>query len=122
MAMILKSAINIGVDLALGKTTEGGLLYFFGIVADIPAATILELRGQWAFGPEFALGVVKPKFIGGALLFQKWDVESGPRKTSIFGGQYFYAILLKGGNVIGAGPTLSYNWDTKEFTFPIGTG
>ncbi len=30
---------NIGFDLALGKTTESGRLYFYGIVGDIPAAT-----------------------------------------------------------------------------------
>jgi hypothetical protein len=113
---------NIGFDLALGKTNEKGLLYLFGMVGSIPTASQKEVRGQWAFGPELLIGIVKKKFVGGLLLTQQWDVESGPRSTNILGGQYFYAIPIGKGQNIAAGPAYSYNWDTKDFTFPLGTG
>ena len=113
---------NIGFDLALGKTNENGVLHMFGLVGSLPTATQKELRGQWAFGPEFLFGIVKKKFIWGVLVTQQWDVESGPRKTSILGGQYFYAIPIGNGQNIAAGPSYSYNWVTDDFTFPIATG
>lgn len=113
---------NIGFDLALGKTKKNGLLYMFGLVGTVPAATQKELRGQWALGPEFLIGIVKKKFIGGLLLSQQWDVESGPIKTNIMGGQYFYVIPIGNDQNIAANPAFSHNWETKDFTFPIATG
>lgn len=112
---------NISYDLALGNTTEGGLLYFFGIAGSIPSATDSRLRGAWTLGPELALGVMKPKFIGGFLAGQRWDVQRD-KEVSLFAGQYFYAIPMGGGHVIGAGPNFAYDWNSKELTLPIGTG
>lgn len=113
---------DIGYDLALGGTTEKGLLYLFGMSGTIPTATDSRIRGQWTLGPELVLGLVTKKIIFGGLVSQRWDLESGPVKTSVLGGQYFYAIPLSKGNVIGAGPSWSYNWNTEDVTFPIGTG
>ncbi len=113
---------DIGYDLAIGGTTEKGLLYLFGMNGTIPTATDSRIRGQWTLGPELVLGLVTKKIVFGGLVSQRWDLESGPIKTSVLGGQYFYAIPLTKGNVIGAGPNWSYNWVTKDFTFPIGTG
>ncbi len=116
---------NISFDIALGKTQENGLLYFFGMVGNAPTATSTELRNQWAFGPELALGVFKKTFIGGALITQQWgveEVEEGVDRTNVTGGQYFYAIPIGSGQVIGAGPTFSYDWNNEQFTLPIGTG
>jgi hypothetical protein len=113
---------DIGYDLALGRTLKNGFLYFFGINGTFPSATDSQLRGQWTLGPEVALGYAGKRFIGGALITQRWDVEKGEQETSVLGGQYFYAIPLKKGHVIGAGPSWSYNFKSKELTFPLGTG
>lgn len=113
---------NISFDLALGKTSKTGFLHMFGVVSTLPTASQKELRSQWTFGPEFLIGIVKSTFIGGALITQQWDIESGPRKTSILGGQYFYAIPIGNGQNISANPIFSYNWETEDFLFPIGTG
>jgi hypothetical protein len=113
---------NISFDLALGTTTESGLLYFFGVVGSLPTATLDDIKGQWAFGPEFAVGVAKPWGVVGALVSHQWDVEGGVEKTNVTGGQYFYAFTLGGGWQIAAGPTYSYNWETDAFTLPLGTG
>jgi len=113
---------NIAFDLALGATKESGLLYFFGVVGTIPTATVEDLKGQWAFGPEVALGIIKPWGVMGALVSHSWDVEGGDRKTNVTGGQYFYAFSLGGGWQLAAGPTFSYDHEGGAFTFPVGTG
>lgn len=112
---------NISYDLALGGTTEKGLLYLAGVAGSMPTATDERIRGPWTLGPEIALGIVRPDLVLGAIVSQRWDV-GGNGDVSSLGGQYFYAIPLKKGNVIGAGPVYEYNWLTKELTLPIGTG
>lgn len=113
---------NIGFDLALGTTTKKGLLILAGMVGTLPTATSEDIRAQWAFGPELALGLISKKVIIGALLTQQWDVESGPMETNLFSGQYFYFIPIGKGRTIGAAPNYSYDWNTKEWTFPLGFG
>lgn len=111
---------NISYDLALGKTTASGLLYFFGVAGSIPTATSGRLRAPWTLGPELAIGFMKPKVVAGTLVGQRWDLEG--KGVSLLAGQYFYAFPLGGGHVIGAGPTYSYDWNSKQLTLPLGTG
>jgi len=113
---------NMGFDLAIGKTTDKGLMYFFGVAGTIPTATHPDMEGQWALGPELALGSVKKTFIYGALVSQLWGIQDKAVKTNMLSGQYFYAKPLGGGKVIGAGPTWSYDWNTSNLTLPLGTG
>ena len=112
---------DIGFDLALGTTTESGILWLAGLVGSVPTGTDDRLKGQWAFGPEFAAGVVKPWGVVGALFSQKWDV-AGDGDTNVLGGQYFYAFALSNGWQFGAAPTFSYDWTTEQFAFPLGAG
>ncbi len=112
---------DISYDLALGGTTEKGLLYLAGVAGSMPTATDERIRGSWTLGPEIALGIVRPDLVIGALVNQRWDL-GGDTEVSSFGGQYFYAIPLSQGYVIGAGPVFSYNWISKDWTFPLGTG
>lgn len=113
---------NIGFDMALGTTTKKGILLMGGLAGTLPTASNESMRAQWAFGPEAAVGFISKKIILGILVSQKWDVESGPRKTSVFGGQYFYFIPIGKGRTIGASPSYSYDWETKDFTLPLGIG
>ena len=114
--------LDIGFDLALGTTKASGLLYFFGLVGNVPAATSDDLRGEWAFGPEGAIGKVTKWGVYGALVSHQWDVGGGSGQVNITGGQYFYSISLTNGWQISAGPTFSYNHITSELTLPLGTG
>lgn len=112
---------DISYDLALGGTTENGILYLAGVAGSMPTATDKRIRGPWTLGPEIALGLVRPNLVIGAVLSQRWDI-GGSGEVSTFGGQYFYAIPLSKGYVIGAGPVFSYNWISEQWTFPLGTG
>ena len=113
---------DIGFDLAIGSTSDKGILFLAGLVGSIPTATSSNLRGQWAFGPEIMIGKLSKKYIVGALISQKWDVESGPEKTSVLGGQYFMFFPIGKGRTLGAAPNYSYDWVSKQFTFPLGVG
>ena len=114
---------NIGFDLAYGTTfPDSGFLYFVGMVGSVPSASSEELRGQWAFGPEVAIGVAKPWGVVGMLLTQSWDAEGGDESTNTTGGQYFYAFALPNAWQIAAGPSWSYNHVTDQLTFPVATG
>lgn len=113
---------DIGFDLAIGSTSDKGILFLAGIVGSIPTATDSNLRGQWAFGPEILFGKVTKKFILGALVSQKWDVESGPGETNKLAGQYFMFFPIGKGRTLGAAPNYEYNWVTKDLTFPLGFG
>lgn len=113
---------NVAYDIAMGKTTPSGLFYFFGAAGTTPTATKEEIRGQWALGPEFLFGKFTPNFVSGVLVSQLWGLEDRPDRTNVFSGQYFYAIPIGGGRVIGAGPTYTYDWENEQLTLPIGTG
>jgi len=113
---------NIGFDFSVGKTNEKGFMYLVGIAGVIPTATHPEMEGQMALGPELALASVQKDFVYGVLISQLWGVQNVAEKTNVLNGQYFYAKPLGGGKVIGAGPTWSYNWTTKNLTLPLGTG
>ena len=115
---------NISFDVAIGKTTPSGLFYFIGMAGTAPTASEERLRTQWALGPEIALGYFGKKFVGGGLLSQSWGLEENEfgETSSTFGGQYFYAIPIGKGRVIGAGPTFAYDWNAEQFTLPVGTG
>ncbi len=113
---------DIGFDLAIGSTSDKGFLFLAGLVGSLPTATSKALRGQWAFGPEVAIGKVTKKYVLGALISQKWDIESGTDKTNVLAGQYFYFFPIGNGRSLGASPLYQYDWETEELTFPIGMG
>lgn len=113
---------DIGFDLAIGSTSDKGVLFLAGLVGSMPTATNSSLRGQWAFGPEIMIGKLTKKYIIGALISQKWDVESGPRETNVLAGQYFMFFPIGKGRTLGAAPNYSYNWNTKDLSFPLGFG
>ena len=113
---------DIGFDLAIGSTSKKGTLFLAGIVGSIPSATDVRLRGQWAFGPEVLLGKLTKKYVIGALISQKWDIEKGLDKTNVLAGQYFMFSPIGKGRTLGAAPNYSYDWVTKQLTFPLGFG
>jgi hypothetical protein len=112
---------NISLDASLGKTFESGLILIGGTVWTLPTHTDESLRANFALGPELAVGVMKPWGIALLLMTQSFELE-GDDKGSVLGGQYVFAKSLSGGWQLVANPPFSYNWDTEDFTFPIGAG
>jgi len=106
---------------ALAKTTESGLIVLGGLVTTLPTHTDEDLRANFALGPEFALGTMQEWGLALLLLTQSWDV-TGDVKGKRLGGQYVVAAGLGGGWQFVSGPPFSYDWDTKDFTLPIGGG
>jgi hypothetical protein len=114
---------NISFDLAAGGVTKSGLLLMGGLVVGLPTASSKDIRGQFTLGPEFAVGYISKKFIGGVLVTQSWDVEDDPlKKTNVLGGQYFYFIPIGNGRTIGASPLFSYDWNSEDLLLPVGIG
>ena len=112
---------NINFDLMYGKTTASGMLLGVGVVGTLPTATDAALRANWAFGPEVIVGIIRTWGVIGVLVTQSFDV-SGSVKTKTLGGQYFIAFSLGGGWQLVSTPPFAYNWDSKDFRFPVGGG
>ncbi len=112
---------NINFDLMYGKTTASGMLLGVGVVGTLPTATDPALRANWAFGPEVILGIIRSWGVVGVLVTQSFDV-SGSTKSKTLGGQYFVALSLGGGWQLASSPPFSYDWDSKDLTFPVGGG
>ena len=112
---------NIGLDAAFGKTFDFGLLLIGGLSMKFPTSSKSELRGDWALGPELAVGYVGKLGLFGALFGYVWDVPTSDQAQTLV-GQYFYALGIGGGWQIAAQPTWSYRRDAKQLTFPIGLG
>lgn len=119
---------EIGFDLAYGTTTESGVLALGGLVGTLPTATDDALgKDQLAFGPEVAIGVVKPWGILGGLVAHQWDVAGGADgvETSRTTINYFYAFSLGGGWQFVAAPTISYDHmaaSGDQLALPVGAG
>jgi hypothetical protein len=112
---------NISLDAAFGKTFDFGLLLIGGINVTFPTSSERELRGDWALGPELAVGYVGELGLFGSLVGYVWDLPASNRGQTVV-GQYFYALGIGGGWQIAAQPTWSYRRDAKQTTFPIGLG
>lgn len=112
---------NIGLDLLIAGGTPTGFLRGAGVVGTIPSATDERIRANWAVGPELLVGYLQRWGVLLLLVTQQFDV-SGTDKTSRLGGQYVATFSLRGGwQIVSTGP-FTYNWDTKNFTLPIGGG
>lgn len=112
---------NIVLDSLFGKTFDCGLLLIGGLNVRFPTSSKTELRGDWALGPELALGYVGKRGIFGALVGYTWDLPQSDQAQAVV-GQYFYALGIGSGWQIAAQPTWSHQRDTKQLTFPIGLG
>jgi hypothetical protein len=122
--------LNLGdtaFDLAYGTTTKGGTLMLGGIVGSIPTATDSNLgTDQWTLGPEVLTGMLRKWGLVGILASHQWDFAGEDAfDTNLTSGQYFYALTLSDGWIIGAGPTWSYNHEVasdQAWTIPLGVG
>jgi hypothetical protein len=118
---------DISFDLVYGKTLESGFLWSAGIFGVLPTATDDALGAdQWKLGPDIVLGLIKKWGVLGILYTHVWDVAGEDDfDTSFSSLQYFYFFSIGGGWQIGAGPTITYDWEAdsgNKLTLPVGLG
>lgn len=112
---------DMGLDVLYAGTNEKGVMKGFGLIANVPIATNPSIKGEWAVGPSVLLGAIRPAGVFLIVLNQSFDL-SGTNKQSRLGGQYVIAFSIKGGWQFVSSPPFSYNWDTKDLSFPVGGG
>lgn len=109
---------DMGMDLAFGRTTKSGLIIVGGVIAGIPIGADRLSSDTWTLGPEIFIGKLTQKFVVGLFPSHQWDV-SGPRETSLTTIQPIATYLPGGGWAIGTAGSMSYNWETEQWTIPI---
>jgi len=136
-------------NLASGRTTGFGDMYYVGLFAkkeattlangakfvwgpgfDVGAPTATEDllgTGKWTAGPSFIAVYMGEKFKGGALVTNYWDIggDSDRDDVRLTNLQYLYYWSLNETMSIGAGPNIIMDWEQSgvdRFTVPVGIG
>lgn len=109
---------DMGLDLAFGRTTKSGFLTAVGMVGGIPIGENGLSSNTWTLGPELFLGKISRTGVLGAFTTHQWNV-SGPRETSLTTIQPIATFLPGGGWAVGTTGSMSYNWETDQWTIPI---
>jgi hypothetical protein len=113
-----------------GIKHTGGATSVWGVGADIAAPTAQEDvlgTGKWSAGPSALYAYLGPKWVLAGLLqhyksFAGDDKRADVNLTNI---QYFHYYALNPTTSIGAGPTITANWEQdsdNRWTVPVGIG
>lgn len=109
---------DMGMDFAFGRTTKTGFLTAVGTVAGIPIGADGLTSDTWTLGPEIFIGKFSKQVVFGVFPSHQWDV-SGPRETSLTTIQPIITFLPGGGWAIGTAGSMTYNWESEQWTIPI---
>ena len=111
---------DIAFDLAYAPKTAGGLLLAYGLIASLPTATNELGSDRWTLGPELMLGKATPNYVAGIFPNHQWDIGgSGKNDINLTSTQLFYTYLPGGGWTLGSAPTLTYDWNSDQWTVPL---
>lgn len=113
---------DIAFDLAYApKTDYAGLIFAYGLITTLPTATEDSLGSdRWTLGPELLIGHATPKHVYGLFPNHQWDIAgSGDADINLTSIQAFYTYLPGGGWSIGTGPTMTYDWESEQWTVPL---
>ncbi|MEM9058913.1 MAG: hypothetical protein AAGD13_00495 [Pseudomonadota bacterium] len=117
---------DIGFDLAYAPKTDGKFSYGIGAVGGIPAGTNSDLRsGNWTLGPEFFGAYIDDWGIIGGLATHSWKIAGHGNDTNLSSLQYFLFFNVGDGWQVGAGPTITYDWNGAtgdRWNVPVGLG
>ncbi len=118
---------DIGYDVAIGKSIEGGWVVVGGAFGSLPTATNDDLGLNRALlGPEFLVSKISRRGVVGILVNHAWNVTRRDEfQTSITGGQYFIVLNLGGGWQFRSDPLFSYDHGGAagdRWSFPIAAG
>jgi hypothetical protein len=112
---------DIAFDLAYAPKLENkSLLLAYGLITSLPTATNDLGSERWTLGPEILIGKLTPKWILGIFPSHQWDIGgSGDADINLTSIQVFYTYLLGGGWSVGTGPTITYDWESEQWTVPL---
>ncbi len=112
---------DIAFDLAYApKLEDKSLLFALGAITSLPTATNDLGSGQWTLGPELLIGKMAPKWVLGLFPNHQWDVGGWTENTiNLTSIQAFYTYLPGGGWSVGTGPTMTYDWESEQWTVPL---
>jgi hypothetical protein len=111
---------DIAFDLAYAPKVDPSLMLAFGFITSLPTATNDLGTDRWTLGPELLIGKITPKWLLGLFPNHQWDIGgSGDADINMTSIQAFYTYLLGGGWSVGTGPTMTYNWESEQWTVPL---
>ncbi len=112
---------DIVFDIAYAPKRDDNLLFALGLVTSLPTATDDSLgTDRWTLGPEFLIGMLRPKHVMGLLPTHQWDVAgSGDADVNLTMITAFYTYLPGGGWSVGTGPIITYDWVGEQWTVPL---
>jgi hypothetical protein len=112
---------DIAFDLAYApKLSDSSIMFAYGVITSLPTATNDLGAGQWTLGPELLIGKLNPKWVLGLFPNHQWDVTGWTENTiNITSIQAFYTYLPGGGWSVGTGPTITYDWESEQWTVPL---
>lgn len=111
---------DIAFDLAYAPKTGAGSLFALGLITSLPTATNDLGTDRWTLGPEILIGKITKKYVVGLFPNHQWDVGgSGNADINLTTIQAFYTYLPGGGWNVGSAPIMSYDWEGKQWTFPL---
>ena len=137
------------IDLADGRTTGFGDMYYVGLFAPkdpirfdnggkgvwglgfdlgLPTATEDVLgTGKWTAGPSALFAYLGPKWKLGGLMQQYWDYAGSDKRDDVnmTNLQYLVYYSLNDTTSIGAAPNILADWEQSggdRFTVPVGIG
>lgn len=117
---------DTGFDLAYAPDLDGKVSLGIGIVGGLPTGTNDNLRsGNWTLGPEIFGAYIDDWGLIGGLASHSWKIAGHGNSTNLSSLQYFYFLSLGDGWQVGAGPTLTYDWDAPKgdrLNLPVGMG
>lgn len=112
---------DIGFDLAYAPSSDNGLLLGFGIFTILPTATEDALGlDTWALGPEFLIGKLTKRHVGGVLM--NYAVDVGGSSDADFTSttvSAFYVYLPGNGWNFGTAPIMSYDHERDQANIPL---
>ncbi|WOH38831.1 hypothetical protein RI844_06320 [Thalassotalea fonticola] len=110
---------DITFDLAYAPKSEDGILVAYGIISTLPTGDEdLGMGESTTLGPEYLIGKITPNYVIGAFPNHQWDI-AGDRKVNITSSQFFGILLPGDGWSYGTSPTVSYNWESEQWTVPV---
>lgn len=115
---------DIVTDVAYGETHKNGFLWALGMVSTLPTATDSDVAGkQLRLGPEAVAAYINKKGVIGVFPSHQWDVAGWDKGNdynySVTSCQLFLTATPGGGWAVGTQPTLSYDWESNEWTVPL---
>jgi hypothetical protein len=111
------------------KHASGGTSVW-GLGADLAVPTAQEDvlgTGKWSAGPSALYAYLGPKWVLAGLLqhYKSFAGDDGRADVNLTKIQYFHYYALNSTTSIGAGPTISANWEQNSdnrWSVPIGIG